>query len=110
MSMRALQMRKGFRASVVNGNSMYRFRAMVFCAWSATDQRMMVARTRLPFLDSARAATLCRRGCTMPALLRIESKRRFGGDRHNPALTILGAPTERGAQQASTQEAYDLLS
>ena len=37
-------------------------------------------------------------------------EKRFGGDRHNLALTILGAPTERGAQQASTQEAYDLLS
>ena len=36
-------------------------------------------------------------------------EKRFGGDRHNLALTILGAPTERGAQQASTQEAYDLF-
>ena len=28
---------------------------------------------------------------------------------HRLALSILGAPTERGAQQASTQEVYDLV-
>ena len=28
---------------------------------------------------------------------------------HRLSLTVLGAPTERGAQQASTQEAYDLV-
>ena len=35
--------------------------------------------------------------------------RSFSDRRHRLALTLLGAPSERGAQQASTQEAYALF-
>ena len=30
-------------------------------------------------------------------------------DQHRLALSVLGAPTERGTQQAATQEVYDLV-
>ena len=104
---RASQMRKGFRASVVNGNSMYRFRAMVSYASGLLDNGWSYAFS----FSTRQGGNSYVDGVYYNAYGYFASvEKRFGGDRHNLALTILGAPTERGAQQASTQEAYDLLS
>lgn len=103
---RASQVRKGFRASVVNGNSMYRFRAMVSYASGMQDNGWSYA---LSF-STRQGGNSYVDGVYYNAYGYFASvEKRFGGDRHNLALTVLGAPTERGAQQASTQEAYDLL-
>ena len=103
---RASQMRKGFRASVVNGNSMYRFRAMVSYASGLLDNGWSYAFS----FSTRQGGNSYVDGVYYNAYGYFASvEKRFGDDRHNLALTILGAPTERGAQQASTQEAYDLV-
>ena len=103
---RASQMRKGFRASVVNGNSMYRFRAMVSYASGLLDNGWSYAFS----FSTRQGGNSYVDGVYYNAYGYFASvEKRFGGDRHNLALTILGAPTERGAQQASTQEVYDLV-
>lgn len=103
---RASQVRKGFRASVVNGNSMYRFRAMVSYGSGQLDNGWSYA---LSF-STRQGGNSYVDGIYYNAYGYFGSiEKRFGGDRHDLALTVLGAPTERGAQQASTQEAYNLL-
>ena len=104
---RASQMRKGFRVSVSNGNQMYRFRAMVSYGSGQLDNGWSYAFS----VSTRQGGNSYVDGVYYNAYGYFASvEKRFGGDRHNLALTILGAPTERGAQQASTQEAYDLLS
>lgn len=103
---RASQVRKGFRASVVNGNSMYRFRVMVSYGSGLLDNGWSYA---LSF-STRQGGNGYVDGVYYNAFGYFASvEKRFGGNRHALALTLLGAPTERGAQQASTQEAYDLL-
>ncbi len=103
---RASQMRKGFRASVVNGNSMYRFRAMVSYASGMLDNGWSYGFS----FSTRQGGNGYVDGVYYNAYGYFGSiEKRFGGDRHNLALTVMGAPTERGAQQASTQEVYDLL-
>ena len=103
---RASQLRKGFRASVVNGNSMYRFRAMVSYASGLLDNGWSYGFS----FSTRQGGNSYVDGVYYNAYGYFASvEKRFGGDRHNLALTVLGAPTERGAQQASTQEAYNLL-
>lgn len=103
---RASQFRKGFRASVVNANSMYRFRAMVSYGSGLLDNGWSYA---LSF-STRQGGNSYVDGVYYNAFGYFASvEKRFGADRHSLALTLMGAPTERGAQQASTQEAYDLL-
>ncbi len=103
---RASQVRKGFRASVVNGNSMYRFRVMLSYGSGLLDNGWSYA---LSF-STRQGGNGYVDGIYYNAWGYFGSvEKRFGGDRHALALTVLGVPTERGAQQASTQEAYDLL-
>lgn len=103
---RASQMRQGFRASIVNASSMYRFRAMVSYGSGLLDNGWSYA---LSF-STRQGGNGYVDGIYYNAYGYFGSvEKRFGGDRHSLALTVLGAPTERGAQQASTQEAYDLL-
>ncbi len=103
---RASQVRKGFRASVVNGNSMYRFRVMVSYGSGLLDNGWSYALS----VSTRQGGNGYVDGIFYNAWGYFGSvEKRFGGDRHALALTVLGTPTERGAQQASTQEAYDLL-
>ena len=103
---RASQMRQGFRASVVNANTMYRFRAMVSYGSGLLDNGWSYA---LSF-STRQGGNGYVDGIYYNAYGYFGSvEKRFGDDRHSLALTVMGAPTERGAQQASTQEAYDLL-
>ncbi len=103
---RASQMRKGFRASVVNGNSMYRFRLMLSYASGQLDNGWSYAFS----FSTRQGGNGYVDGVYYNAFGYFASAEKlFGGDRHRLGLTVLGAPTERGAQQASTQEAYYLL-
>ena len=99
------QMRKGFRASFVNGNAMYRFRGMVSYASGLQDNGWsyaVSASTRQGGNDYVHGVFYNAFGY----FLAVE--KRFN-DQHRLALTLLGAPTQRGTQQAATQEAYDLV-
>ena len=102
---RASQMRKGFRASVVNGNSMYRFRAMVSYASGLLDNGWSYAFS----FSTRQGGNSYVNGVYYNAFGYFAAVEKQFGQRHRLALTLLGAPTERGAQQAATQEAYDLV-
>lgn len=99
------QMRKGLRASLVNGNSMYRFRAMVTYASGYQDNGWSYAFS----LSTRQGGNSYVDGVYYNAYGYFAAVEKQFGTRHRLALSLLGAPTERGAQQASTQEAYDLV-
>ncbi len=99
------QMRKGLRASLVNGNSMYRFRAMVTYASGYQDNGWSYAFS----FSTRQGGNSYVHGVYYNAYGYFAAVEKMFGTRHRLSLTLLGAPTERGAQQASTQEAYDLV-
>ncbi len=99
------QMRKGLRASVVNGNSMYRFRAMVTYASGYQDNGWSYAFS----LSTRQGGNSYVHGVYYNAYGYFAAVEKRFGSRHRLALSLLGAPTERGAQQAATQEVYDLV-
>ncbi len=104
---RASQMRKGFRASVVNANSMYRFRLMLSYASGQLDNGWSYAFS----FSTRQGGNSYVDGIYYNAYGYFASAEKlFGAERnHRLGLTIMGAPTQRGAQQASTDEAYDLF-
>lgn len=99
------QMRKGLRASLVNGNAMYRFRAMVTYASGYQDNGWSYAFS----LSTRQGGNSYIHGVYYNAYGYFAAVEKQFNTRHRLSLTLLGAPTERGAQQAATQEAYDLV-
>lgn len=99
------QMRKGLRASLVNGNSMYRFRAMVTYASGYQDNGWSYAFS----VSTRQGGNSYVHGVYYNAYGYFAAVEKAFNSRHRLSLSLLGAPTERGAQQASTQEAYDLV-
>ena len=104
---RASQMRKGWRFSMVNANSMYRFRGMLSYASGELDNGWSYAfsfSTRQggnDYVDGVYYNTYA---------YFLSAEKRMGWQRnHRLGLTIMAAPSERGAQQASTEEAYKLF-
>ncbi len=101
----ASQIRKGLRVSVSNGNQTYRFRALVSYASGLLDNGWSYAfsvSTRQGGNDWIKGVYYNCYGYYGAIEKRFDSRNRL-------AFTILGAPTERGAQQATTQEGYDLI-
>ena len=101
---RASQLRKGFRASVVNSTQMYRFRAMVSYASGQLDNGWSYGFT----LSTRQGGNGYVDGVYYNAYGYFFSAEKVFNANHRLSATIMGAPTQRGAQQASTQEAYDL--
>ncbi len=102
---RASQVRKGLRVSVANGNQMYRFRAMVTYASGELDNGWSYAFS----LGTRQGGNGYVDGVYYNSYSYFASaEKRFGTD-HRLALTLLASPSERGAQQAATEEAYDLF-
>ena len=102
---RASQMRKGFRASIVNANNMYRFRVMASYASGENEKGWsyaLAASTRQGGNDWAKGVYYNSWSYFLSVEKRINPF-------HRLAFTFFGAPTERGAQTASTQEVYDLV-
>ena len=102
---RPSQMRKGWRMSLGNAISMYRFRGMVTYASGMQDNGWSYAfsvSTRQGGNDYIKGVYYNAYGYFGT----VEKQFRNG---HRLGLLVLGAPTERGAQQASTQEVYDLV-
>ncbi len=102
---RASQMRKGFRASVSNGNQMYRFRAIVSYASGALDNGWSYGFS----ISTRQGGNGYVDGVYYNSYGYFASVEKLFGTKHRLALTILGTPQQRGAQQASTQEAYNLF-
>ena len=102
---RASQMRKGFRASVSGGNQMYAFRAIVSYATGQLDNGWsfaVSASTRQGGNGYVDGVYYNSYGYFAAAEKQFDPK-------HRLSLMILGTPQQRGAQQASTQEAYDMF-
>ena len=102
---RASQMRKGFRASVSNANQMYRWRGMVSYASGALDNGWSYGFS----LSTRQGGNGYVDGIFYNAYGYFASVEKLFGTNHRLSLSLLGTPQERGAQQASTQEAYDLF-
>ena len=101
---RASQLRKGFRASVVNSTQLYRYRVMVSYASGALDNGWSYGFS----FSTRQGGAGYVDGVYYNAYGYFASAEKIFNSRHRLSATILGAPTTRGAQQASTQEAYDL--
>ena len=102
---RASQMRKGFRASFVNANQMYRFRVMLSYASGALDNGWSYAFS----FSTRQGGNSYVDGVYYNSYAYFASVEKLFGTDHRLALTFMAAPTERGAQQASTQEAYAMF-
>ena len=102
---RASQMRKGFRASVSGGNQMYNFRAIVSYASGMMDNGWSYA-----FSASTRqGGNGYVDGVYYNSYGYFAAVEKQFNLQHRLSLMVLGTPQQRGAQQASTQEAYDMF-
>lgn len=102
---RASQMRKGFRASLVNSSGNYRFRVMASYASGLLDNGWSYGFS----VSTRQGSNAWVDGVYYNTWAYFGSVEKRWNDRHNIALTIFGSPTQRGAQMASTEEAYSLL-
>ncbi|MEG1863997.1 MAG: TonB-dependent receptor [Alistipes sp.] len=102
---RASQMRKGLRVSVSNGNQMYRFRAMVSYASGQLDNGWSYAFS----VGTRQGGNGYVDGVYYNSYSYFASAEKLFGTDHRLALTVFASPSERGAQQASTDEAYKLF-
>ncbi len=102
---RPSQMRKGLRASLVNGNQNYRFRAMVTYASGQQDNGWSYAFS----VSTRQGGNDYVDGVYYNAFGYFAAVEKQFGARHRLALTVMGAPTERGTQQAAVQEVYNLV-
>lgn len=101
----ASQMRKGFRASVVNANQMYRLRVMLSYASGMLDNGWSYAFS----FSTRQSGNSYVDGVYYNAYAYYAAVEKLFGGNKRLALTVMAAPTQRGAQQASTQEAYELF-
>ncbi len=102
---RASYLRKGTTLSVVNTNSMYRARVMATYASGFNDNGWAYA-----FSASTRQGNNAYiDGVYYNAYGYFGSVEKRLDDKQTVSFTLLGAPTERGVQSATTQEVYDLV-
>lgn len=104
---RASLMRKGWRMSLVNANSMYRFRAMVSYASGQLDNGWSYAFS----FSTRQGGNSYVDGVYYNTYAYFASVEKLMGRKRNHRLgfTILGSPSERGAQMAATEEAFHLF-
>lgn len=106
INMRASQVRKGSRVSIAGGSNMYLLRVMATHASGLLDNGWSYAfsfstrQGRHLWVDGVYYNTYAWYGSV---------EKRFGGGRHSLALTTFGAPGQRGAQMAATDEVYQLV-
>ena len=102
---RASQMRKGFRVSVSNGTQLYRFRAMVSYGSGQLDNGWSYAFSA----GTRQGGNGYVDGVYYNSYSYFASVEKLFGRNHRLGLTLLASPSQRGAQQASTDEAYRLF-
>lgn len=101
----ASQMRKGFRFSLLSNSALYRLRLMASYATGEMDNGWSFAAnisTRLGGNDWVE-------GVYYKSFSYYFGAEKNLRDRHRFSLSVFGAPVQRGAQNASTQEVYDLV-
>ena len=101
---RASQMRQGFRTGFVTSSGSYRHRVMATYTSGMQDNGWAYAASvsaRLGGNDFVE-------GVTYNAWAYFLSAEKRFNDRHQLSFTFFGVPTQRGAQMAATQEAYNL--
>ena len=102
----ASAVRNGLRGSVLTNSSLYRLRLMLTYASGRNDKGWayaVSASARLggnDWIDGVYYRSFGLYGSV---------EKSWGDDKHNIALTFLTTPGNRGAQNASTQEVYDLI-
>lgn len=99
------QQRKGWRMSLVSANTMYRFRGMLTYASGMQDNGWAYAFS----VSTRQGGNDYVKGIYYNAYGYFAAVEKRLGGQHRLALSILGAPAERGAQQAATEEVYDLV-
>ena len=102
---RASQMRKGFRASVSGGNQMYNFRAILSYASGMLDSGWSYAFS----VSTRQGGNGYVDGVYYNSYGYFAAVEKQFNPQHRLSLMVLGTPQQRGAQQASTQEAYDMF-
>lgn len=102
---RASQMRKGFRVSVSNGTQLYRFRAMVSYGSGQLDNGWSYAFSA----GTRQGGNGYVDGVYYNSYSYFASVEKLFRGNHRLGFTLLASPSERGAQQASTDEAYRLF-
>ena len=102
---RPSQLRKGFRASVANGNATYRFRGMLTYATGLLDNGWSFAVS----LSTRQGGNSYTHGVYYDAYGYYAAAEKQFNEKHRISAMILGAPTERGVSQAATQEVYDMV-
>ncbi len=98
------QMREGWRVGLANGNSTYRLRVSATYASGYRDDGWAYAFS----LSTRQGSNGWVDGVYYNAYGYFAAVERRFSERHRLLLTVLGAPTERGTQQAATDEAYGL--
>jgi len=99
------QVRKGLRASVLTNSAMYRLRLMMTYASGQLDNGWSYA-----FSASARlGGNDWIKGVYYRSFAYYAGAEKAIGDEHAIALFTFATPGQRGAQNASTQEVYDLM-
>lgn len=101
---RASQMRQGLRASVVTASGQYRHRLMLTYASGMQDNGWAYSAS----VSTRQGGNDFVEGVNYNAWAYFLSAEKKFNDRHQLSFTFFGVPTERGAQMATTEEAYQL--
>ncbi len=103
----ASMMRKGLRLSLVNANSMYRFRGMISYASGVQDNGWAYAFS----FSTRQGGNSYVDGVYYNTYAYFASVEKLMGRNrnHRLGLTVFASPSERGAMQAATEEAYQLF-
>lgn len=96
---------KGYRFSVLTNSSTYRARLMATYSTGKMDNGWAFALS----LSGRLGGNDYVDGVFYRGLAYFASAEKFIGDKHRFSLTVFGSPVQRGAQNASTQEVYDML-
>lgn len=102
---RASHVRKGWTASLVSTNSMYRLRAMITYASGMRDDGWAYAFS----LSTRQGNNSYIDGVYYNTYGYFASVEKKINEQHLLSFTVLGSPSERGMQAAATQETYDLV-
>lgn len=96
---------KGYRFSVLTNSATYRLRLMATYSTGMMDNGWAFAASVSTRLGGNDYVT----GVFYNAFAYFLAAEKKIGDKHRLSLTVFGSPVQRGAQNASTQEVYDLM-
>lgn len=105
INMNASSVAKGYRFSVLTNSATYRLRLMATYATGEMDNGWSFAASASARLGGNDYAT----GVFYNAYAYYLAAEKNINDRHRFSLSVFGSPVQRGAQNASTQEVYDLM-